>query len=839
MSKLRLTDRSLISGVTLNNLLHFVITGDTSQNPAGSSYKGSVEQLFHSLSSFTCDNALFIDTINACDGLITINGDVTVNGSATTINTQIIQALDNNIILNYSGTHLTAIGGGITLEDGQSDGVDSTIITDSNGTWLFNPGLSAYSGTILNFYSDSIGSPINCVNDLYISNIYGCSPITVHDTIESVTGIIRTSGGTGAELNIKDPFGPNGTWSITSDNGGYTSGSTWVYGQPNNGAQLAYQIDTYPGEAIGLGIYDGLTPLIYTGKEVVISNNINTNVFSGNIDKRAVFIATKNSQINSGLVNTVVIGGENIIASNNNTVYVPHLNINVTDSGTPISSLFLNSNRDVITGNTGLSSASCVTDLYVSNIHSCSPLNINPLDEGNVYFGSTSGVTIDVSNSRVGIGVLNPTERLVISGNTTQIGNINITGNTTHIGIVTHSGDTFITGNTTQLGNINLTGSSTHIGILTHSGDTFVTGNTTQYGNVYISGTSLPNECALEVDGNVCIDGDVNITGDTILQDLTANTLSVTTINTPLDCVDDLYVSNIHSCSPLNINPLDEGNVYFGSSSGVTIDVSNSRLGIGTSSPSFPLDVKDSNSIFRFNPSSAGGLVLISGATNIPRMGVNIPAYLTKPIAGGAIGMRSWDDTIYTAYGKVGDFFVRAANETNGLNLINTPGSSTEDYIRFYAGTLPTGTADLHIQGSGSTRGNIGIGTETPSKKLTVSGDTLINGSLYVGLPQKTAILTTAKMSPPIGQTIVYSLPVSDYTGAWFDYTVKNGTNARAGQIMSVFDGVNVKYAETSTTDIGTTSPISFSVTSDGSNASLVVSATTSGWEVKTIIRSI
>jgi hypothetical protein len=59
--------------------------------------------------------------------------------------------------------------------------------------------------------------------------------------------------------------------------------------------------------------------------------------------------------------------------------------------------------------------------------------------------------------------------------------------------------------------------------------------------------------------------------------DLT-NTLGVNTIGTSGDCVNDIYVSNIHSCSPLNINPLDEGNVYFGSTSGVTIDVSNNRL---------------------------------------------------------------------------------------------------------------------------------------------------------------------------------------------------------------------------------------------------------------------
>lgn len=43
-------------------------------------------------------------------------------------------------------------------------------------------------------------------------------------------------------------------------------------------------------------------------------------------------------------------------------------------------------------------SGNCITDLYVTNIHSCSPLNINPLDEGNIYIGSNSGFTYDIVN---------------------------------------------------------------------------------------------------------------------------------------------------------------------------------------------------------------------------------------------------------------------------------------------------------------------------------------------------------------------------------------------------------------------------------------------------------
>jgi hypothetical protein len=46
----RLTDRTLATGVSENDIIHIVITGDTSQNPAGSSYKATIKQVSAALS---------------------------------------------------------------------------------------------------------------------------------------------------------------------------------------------------------------------------------------------------------------------------------------------------------------------------------------------------------------------------------------------------------------------------------------------------------------------------------------------------------------------------------------------------------------------------------------------------------------------------------------------------------------------------------------------------------------------------------------------------------------------------------------------------------------------
>jgi hypothetical protein len=98
---------------------------------------------------------------------------------------------------------------------------------------------------------------------------------------------------------------------------------------------------------------------------------------------------------------------------------------------------------------------------------------------------------------------------------------------------------------------------------------------------------------------------------------------------------------------------------------------------------------------------------------------------------------------------------------------------------------------------------------------------------------------TTTRVTANTGTTNVYSVPTSLYNGAFYDYTISNASNLRAGNIMVVFSTASVQFSETSTLDIGTTSGVTFSVVISGSNAVLRVATSTNGWTVKTIIRSI
>jgi hypothetical protein len=153
------------------------------------------------------------------------------------------------------------------------------------------------------------------------------------------------------------------------------------------------------------------------------------------------------------------------------------------------------------------------------------------------------------------------------------------------------------------------------------------------------------------------------------------------------------------------------------------------NVGIGTTTPSTLLDVQGSNSTyFRFSPTTSGGRVLLSGATGT----TSSPAYvITVPIssessltADAQFGVISFENTSNLIFGKPGDTYIRSSSRGNGLNLITSPlaeTGTTEDYIRFYAGQNASGTTpDMHIQGTGTTRGFVGIGTATPNRPLHV-----------------------------------------------------------------------------------------------------------------------
>jgi hypothetical protein len=114
------------------------------------------------------------------------------------------------------------------------------------------------------------------------------------------------------------------------------------------------------------------------------------------------------------------------------------------------------------------------------------------------------------------------------------------------------------------------------------------------------------------------------------------------------------------------------------------------------------------------------------------------------------------------------------------------------------------------------------------------------DGTTLIGDYLDPMLITTKKLTlTNSGSFTIYSLPTASYDTAFFDYSVRSGSNARAGQIMAIQSGSSVNYTEVTTTDFGTTTGLALGVFVSGSNMVLTGSAATTAWTIKTIVRSI
>jgi hypothetical protein len=157
-------------------------------------------------------------------------------------------------------------------------------------------------------------------------------------------------------------------------------------------------------------------------------------------------------------------------------------------------------------------------------------------------------------------------------------------------------------------------------------------------------------------------------------------------------------------------------------------------------------------------------------------------------------------------FGTSGQLFVTASSAIGG-------GSSGGSGFPFSGAAVITGS--LLVSGSG----------------LVVTGSLSTLGTLNLNNARfnSTSSTTTA------GAVIVSSNATGSFNSAFYNYSISSGSDARAGQIMSIWNGTTIRYTEVTTTDIGNTNSALFAVGISGANVQLQF--TSSGvWSVRSIV---
>lgn len=113
----------------------------------------------------------------------------------------------------------------------------------------------------------------------------------------------------------------------------------------------------------------------------------------------------------------------------------------------------------------------------------------------------------------------------------------------------------------------------------------------------------------------------------------------------------------------------------------------------------------------------------------------------------------------------------------------------------------------------------------------------IITGSLLIS----SSIITISQNSDvDTGTETIATIFTGSYRGAFFDYTLNDGTNYRAGTVSSIWNNIgSVAYTDNSTPDIGNTSGVTLSVVINGNNAELRATTLTNNWNIKSFVRGI
>ena len=128
----------------------------------------------------------------------------------------------------------------------------------------------------------------------------------------------------------------------------------------------------------------------------------------------------------------------------------------------------------------------------------------------------------------------------------------------------------------------------------------------------------------------------------------------------------------------------------------------------------------------------------------------------------------------------------------------------------------------------------------TASYVNPLNQNVIITGSLIYGSSTPLFNDTNKITSSTSGVNVLYSLSTGSYDGAFVEYTIRSGSNARAGNFMAMWgNGGIVHYTDTSTTDFGSTAGFTFGASISGSNMVVSGSGTTAGWTIKAIIKAI
>ena len=192
-------------------------------------------------------------------------------------------------------------------------------------------------------------------------------------------------------------------------------------------------------------------------------------------------------------------------------------------------------------------------------------------------------------------------------------------------------------------------------------------------------------------------------------------------------------------------------------------------------------------------------------------------------------------------YGTNGQLFITASSAIGGGGggPANPGGSNTQiqyNNAGAFGGVDKLTYDGTNLVGTGSFTGSF-TGQFNGSITSADTASHAVNFTIEQKLTLDETLTDFAKVNSTIvGSNNLFQQATGSYTSAHGKYTLYKGTNARAGEFVTVWNGTTTTYYDNATTDIGSTSDITFQSSIVTSQLQLNAVAASSGWTVKMIV---
>ena len=263
------------------------------------------------------------------------------------------------------------------------------------------------------------------------------------------------------------------------------------------------------------------------------------------------------------------------------------------------------------------------------------------------------------------------------------------------------------------------------------------------------------------------------------------------------------------------------------------------KVGIGTTSPNYPLDVK--GNVNAYNYLVNGTPVATTGSANVTSSGSAnyVPKFTSSNNIGNSVIYQSgsnigigttspsaklqvvWNDGTTNMFGSQDEFRLVNTNSTNntwsGVGFYGNGNIAAGIAAQYYNQANSYGTLNFFTRGASGWKngltikdGQIGIGTTSPNAKLAVNGNASINGVLYMNSNKISNLAngTSAQDAVTYSQLeAVNGQLTGNISNSYIPYTGSNKNVALGNYNFSVGTSKLFVNSNTGKVGIGTTSP--------------------------------